>query len=193
MRKSWRSIAGAAALVAVAWLAWSQLGPGIRLHTGPSPWPRPLTHLEVAEAWLRCIDCRGPFLKRLRELPTRSKDTVTKFLESALLNGPDSARVARHTLDLVRTWHADSVSRAGRGLPPVASFPEFMSRYQIGFRIRWESRAATALGVIGTPAATAALNAGLALPLNDKGDTIVHRMVRRALDSGLVALQHYTP
>jgi hypothetical protein len=40
----------------------------------------------------------------------------------------------------------------------------------------------------------AALNDGLQLPLQDKGDSVVRRMVQRAIaDSGLVVLGHYPP
>src|SRR5947207_566917 len=174
-------------LVARGWLWWDCCGPRPR-------WPKPLSDLQVAEAWLHCIDCHGPFLKRLHEMPARSQDTVTKFLRVALLNGPDSARAARNTSDLARAWQADSSSRARRGEPPDTGFSSFMSRYQDGFDTRWRTRAAIALGVIRTPAAMAALTAGLALPHLDHGDSVVLRaVIRSRSDSGSMALGHYTP
>jgi hypothetical protein len=161
----------------------------------PRPqWPKPLSDLQVAEAWLHCIDCHGSFLKRLHEMPARSQDTVTKFLRVALINGPGSARTARQTSDLVRVWQADSSSRANRGEKPDTGFSSFMSRYQKGFDTRWRTRAAVALGVIRTPAALAALTDGLQLPYQDHGDSAVRRAVIRARsDTGLVALGHYRP
>jgi hypothetical protein len=185
-RSGWWAL-GAAVLVVLGWLGWERFGPR-------APWPSPLSDLQVAEGWLHCIDCQGPFLKQLHEMPARSQDSVTRFLHAALVTGPDSARAARVTRDLVETWRAESLSRARRGEKPDTSFATFMQRYQDGFDARWRGRAAVALGVIRTPAALAALNDGLQLPLQDKGDSVVRRMVQRAIaDSGLVVLGHYPP
>ncbi|MGH7514906.1 MAG: hypothetical protein ACREOQ_18530 [Gemmatimonadales bacterium] len=185
-----KRLLGVLAGLALVWgasLWWDCCGPR-------PPWPRPLSDLQVAEAWLHCMDCHGSFLRRLHEMPARSQDTVTKFLGVALINGPDSARTARHTSDLVRAWQADSSSRVRRGEKPDTGFSSFTSRYQDGFDTRWRTRAAVALGVIRTPAAISALDGGLGLPLLDKGDSVVRRAVIRARsDTGLVALGHYTP
>jgi hypothetical protein len=39
----------------------------------------------------------------------------------------------------------------------------------------------------------AALQAGAQLPQLDHGDSVLHRVVTQAKDSGLVALGHYVP
>ena len=154
----------------------------------PPGWPRPLTDLEVAQRWLHCLDCQGSFLERLHQVSSSSRDTVTRFLRSALLNGPDGARRAEFEADLLKTWQTDSTWRVYRGKAPGASFVQFKQRYQDGFKTRWRGRAATALGVLDTPAACSALHDWLQLPLQNKGDTLVRRMVVRALaDSGVAA------
>jgi hypothetical protein len=153
---------------------------------------RRLSDLQVAEAWLQCIDCQGSFLKRLNELPANSKDTVTRFLRSALLSGPDSARVRRHTRDMLRTWQADSIDRVQHRLParPSTQLASLLARYQRSFEVLWRGRAATALGVIRTSTALAALDDAFQGPLNDRGDSTVRRMVERAkADSGRTVLR----
>jgi len=161
---------------------------------GPRPpWPRPLTDLQVAEAWLSCIDCQGPFLRRLHDMPASNRDTVIKLLHGALVRGPDTARAGRLTQDLVRVWLADSTSRVGRGEKPDTGFSSFLKRYQDGFETKWRVRAAIALGVIPAPAAMAALNNASQLPQVDHRDSLVHRVIAQARDSGLIALGHYKP
>jgi hypothetical protein len=159
----------------------------------PSYVPKPLTDLQVAEAWLTCIDCQGPFMLRLRDMPAGNRDTVVKFLHDALVNGPGGSRSDRLIQDLERAWRADSISRLRRGEKPDTGFSSFVSRYRDGFETRWRARAAVALGVIRTPAAMAALQAGAQLPQLDHGDSVLHRVVTQAKDSGLVALGHYVP
>ncbi len=73
--------------------------------------PRPLSDIEAARAWLECIDCEGPFLKRLADLPAARRDSVVRFLGTALREGPDSARTARHDRELMRIWASDSAYR----------------------------------------------------------------------------------
>jgi hypothetical protein len=180
-------ILAALALIVGIWLGWGRLHPN-------QPGPRRLTDLEVAERWLHCIDCHGSFLKRLRDMPSHSRDTVTKFLHLALIEGPDSLRAIRRDSDLVRSWRADSISRARIGKPPSASFVEFMDRYRTGFDTRWQIRAAIALGVIRTPAAFSALADAQGIPPVTHGDSLIRSAVERAqADSGLVALKHYVP
>jgi len=174
--------------------------------------PRPLTNLQVAEAWLDCIDCQGPFLQRLHESAS-DNDTIVRFLRAALLQGADSARRARHERELLRAWVNDSLYRERRGLSqkaeslparghtfdgavmhvmPLRSQAAFLDRYRRGLDVKWRSRAATALGVIRSDSALAALNSALLVAPTDHGDSIVQRWVERArADTGLEALGHW--
>lgn len=182
-----RAVLLALAILGVAWL---------RMAHRPTASLPPPSDLEVAEAWLQCTDCRGSFLPRLHEMPAQSSDTVTQFLRSALLSGPDIIRVRRHTRDVLKTWRADSVYRARRGLPerPDTQFASLLSRYQEGFEVLWRGRAATALGVIRSTMALAALDSALQLPLNDRGDSAIRRMVERArADTGRTVLYGAPP
>lgn len=164
------------ALVVV--LIWSVAKP--RRHT-----PKPLSDFQVVEEWLHCIDCRGSFIERMRNIPPSRRDSIARFLNAALLNGPDGARIARLNQDLARAWLDDSLYRAAHGIPAHKLPGVFMTRFRRGFEVMWRSRAATALGIIRTPFALAALNDALQLPQQDKGDTMIHRMVQRAqADSG---------
>ena len=155
--------------------------------------PPPLTELQVAEHWLACIDCAGPFLKELTQLPPDRQDTVVRFLRSALLQGPDSARSARLEHELLRSWSDDSLYRLRRGEdPPEQSKPAFLARYRQGFRAKWRGRAALALGVIRDDTALAALDSALLLPAVDRGDSAVQRLVKQAqADSSREALEHF--
>jgi hypothetical protein len=156
------------------------------------PVPLPLTDLQVAESWLECIDCRGPFLRRLRE-SSSGNDTVVRFLRAALLQGPDSARRARHELALLRAWADDSLYRAR--LDPTTAGPNksaFLDRYRQGFEAKWRGRAAMALGVIRGDTALAALDSALLIPAIAHGDSLVLGWVNEALaDSGLQALNQW--
>src|SRR4051812_34272175 len=113
----------------------------------PAPRPQPLNNLHIAEAWLRCIDCEGPFLRRISEMQGKSRDSVIEFLAGALHSGPDSVRTARHEAALRRSWLADSAyrSKLGTGIPPRDSM---VGLYLRGFEVMWRSRAAMALRVI---------------------------------------------
>jgi hypothetical protein len=175
-------------------------------------WPRPLSNLEVAEAWLQCSDCRGPFLRRIYETRGRDRDTVTRFLRSALLVGPDSAVMGRVQESLQRTWLHDSLFRvrsrtiglvvtpgghpvvipADTVSPTGSQRASFLSRYTRGFEVRWRGRAAIGLGVIRSDTALAALDSALRIPPQERADTVLQRMVERTkADSGRLALQHY--
>jgi hypothetical protein len=175
-------------------------------------WTKPLTDLEVTQAWLHCIDCQGPFLKQIREAAVRrGGDTVIKALESALLAGPSAAQKQRVRNDLLRTWRADSAYHSGPHWPTPIIHPgpgitltadsfisadsqrsRFLSRYERGFELRWRGRAATALGVIRSPRAMAALDSVLKiLPADNRLDTALIRTIETARDSGSLALQHY--
>lgn len=170
-------------LLVLIWLGW-----------GPRPhWPKPLSDLQVAEGWLHCIDCQGPFLKQLANMPARNQDTVTKFLRSALLLGPDQKRAVQVRRDFEQAWRADSLSRQRRGVPAGSSLVDFLQRYERGFEVRWRSRAAVALSVIGTQQARSALQDGLGLPLQDKGDSIVRNWVEKSIadSSTHAAVGHY--
>jgi hypothetical protein len=119
--------------------------------------PAPLTDLQVAEAWLQCIDCRGPFLVRLYAAPGARRDTLVGFFSASLALGPDSERKVRLVRDLKRIWYADSVYAVRRGKPLRVTGAAFLRRYQEGFEVNWRSRAATALGVLRGDSALAAL------------------------------------
>jgi hypothetical protein len=149
--------------------------------------PQPLTNLQVAEAWLQCIDCRGSFLRRLNAIPVGSRDTVVRFLASALLNGPDSGRRARLTRELGRIWHADSAYAARHGGALHTTRAAFVSRYSQGFEVMWRSRAATALGVLRGDSAVTALHRAtqaLAGAVAPRDSTIFHAVRRAGADTG---------
>jgi hypothetical protein len=156
------------------------------------PGPPPLTDLQVAETWLECIDCQGPFLRRLRE-SSSGNDMVVPFLRAALLQGPDSARRARHELALLRAWSDDSLYRARLDMTePGPSKSAFLDHYRQGFEAKWRGRAAMALGVIRGDTALAALDSALLIPAIGHGDSIVLDWVKEAqADSGLQALNQW--
>ncbi len=158
------------------------------------PRPPPLEDLQVAEAWLRCIDCEGSFLKRISEMPPESRDTVTRFFAEALRSGLDSAKSTRRAQALRRTWLADSGFLARSGKLPAIKSDSFVARYLRGSEVMLRSRAATALGVIGGKAALAALNSPLNLSSNDKGDSIILHAVEEAkTDSARKILDVFAP
>ncbi|HET9041214.1 MAG TPA: hypothetical protein VFN40_13635 [Gemmatimonadales bacterium] len=156
------------------------------------PAPLPLTDLQVAESWLECIDCQGPFLRHLKQSSSGS-DTVVRFLRAALLQGPDSARRARHELALLRAWADDSLHRARLGQAlPAQSKSTFLFRYREGFEAKWRGRAAMALGVIRGDTALAALDSALLIAPTSHGDSLVLDGVKEAqADSGLKALNQW--
>jgi hypothetical protein len=156
--------------------------------------PRPLSELGVAEAWLGCIDCRGSFLQRLAATPDRRRDSVVRFLASALLNGPDSGRRARHKRGLRRIWNADSAYAASLGQTLHASRDEFLHRYGRGYEIMWRSRAAIALGVIRTHGALSALDSASVMSFGTgaEGDsTIMREILRARSDTGRSILDSF--
>lgn len=163
---------------------------GAFAHVGP----KPLSDLKVAEAWLQCIDCRGPFLRHIANLPDSSTDTVVAFLSTSLLDGPDSERIARRQHALMRTWRADSIYLSRRGQAPAIPADSFVRLYRRGFEVMWRSRAATALGVIRGDVAMAALDSALELPVTDVGDSTIKNIVDQAIaDSALEALSGTLP
>lgn len=144
--------------------------------------PRPLTDLGVAEAWLECIDCRGSYLQRFAATRDRRRDAVVRFLASALLNGPDSSRRARHERGLRRAWNADSAYAARLGQTPYFSRDEFLNRYGRGYEIMWRSRAAIALGVLRTQEALSGLDSAsvMSFGTGPEGDSAIMEAVLRA-------------
>ena len=143
--------------------------------------PQP-SAIELAQGWLECIDCQGPFLRRLSQLRPASRDSVVRFLRGALLQGPDSARRTRHERDLARAWVSDSVYRARMDLADASNdqHKSFLKRYREGFHTKWRGRAATALGVIRTGRALAVLDSALQAPDTSFGDSLVRREIERA-------------
>ena len=169
-------------------------------------WPTPLSDLEVTDAWLRCLDCQGPFLKRIVNTSGPTRDAVFRRLQEALLSGPSTTEVRKVNENLARAWQADSSHFSVPGasltfhLGPGVAFDTsaandanlFVSRYLRGFAVRWRGRAAIALGAIGTPQALAVLDSALIqLPRNDHIDSALLRTIRLASDSGSLALKHY--
>jgi hypothetical protein len=156
--------------------------------------PRPPTDIELVESWLECIDCQGPFLKRLHDLPGARRDSMVKLLSSALRDGPSSARRARHERDLERAWISDSAYRQTLDLTETSqTHTAFLKRYREGFDAKWRGRAAMALGVIRTPSALAALDSALGAPAVGFGDSVVQKWVARARSdtTGPEAVNHY--
>ena len=157
------------------------------------PRPKPLTNLEIAEAWLRCIDCRGSFLRRISELRGKSRDSVMDFFTTALLTGPDSSRRVRREAALRRTWVRDSIyrTRIGVGILKQDSIVQLYSR---GFEVTWRSRAAAGLAVIGGNTALAALDSALNLAVHNQRDNIILRALQQAkADSALKGLNVVPP
>jgi hypothetical protein len=170
------------------WQAWlaigtAAVGAGIAsvyaIQDLPRPRPKPLNDVQVALAWLKCIDCQGSFLSRIGEVRGETRDTITRLFSSALLSGPHSVRLAWRERALQRSWRADSIYRDSIGV----SIPErdsIVGLYLRGFEVTWRSRAATALGVIGSNQALAVLDSAAKLPLCNKGDSAVYRAVQQA-------------
>jgi hypothetical protein len=170
-------------LLGATYLWWTEARPRAKV--------APLSDLQVAEDWLQCIDCQGPYLKRLHETQGRNRDSVTRFLRTALQSGPDSSRRERLHWDLSRTWHADSMRRVRRGepAPPDSERVSFLGRYTRSFEVVWRGRAATALGVLRD---TSTLNQALQFPLSNQGDSTILGQVKKAIaDTGLTVLGHY--
>ncbi len=167
------------------------LAGGLWIWYHPSrPWPPPVSDLRVAQVWLECSDCRGPFLQRLHDARPPARDTLLERFRLGLLFGPDSARRARHQVELMRSWIADSLYRMREMLPPASlQLPEFMRSYSRGLDVTWRTRSATALGVMRDPLAIAALDSALQLPLQTRADSEVRVAVLAArADSGLGAI-----
>ena len=75
----------------------------------------------------------------------------------------------------------------GQHNPLATGYSVYLDRYRQGFETMWRTRAATALGVLGTPDALAALDTALHLPLDSiaGGDSTLRVSVRWARsDSG---------
>ena len=158
--------------------------------------PRPVSGVKLAQAWLECIDCQGPFLRRLHDLPPASRDSVVRFLSTALRKGPDGARTARHERDLMRAWALDSLYRVDKDSADASQSQHaaFLQRYREGFHTKWRGRAAMALGVLRSdPAALVALDSARQVPDTSYGDSVVHRWIERALSDSLgpAAVNHY--
>jgi len=153
------------------------------------PWPPPVSDLRVAELWLECSDCRGPFLERIHDARPPARDTLLRLFRSALLFGPDSARQVRRQEDLMRSWIADSLYRMRQMLPPASlQLGEFLRTYSQGWNVTWRTRSATALGVMRDPVALAVLDSALQLPLQTRADSEVRMAVLAArADTGLGA------
>ena len=156
----------------------------------------PRTELQVAEGWLQCIDCLGSYLTELGKLRQARKDSIVQFLASSLLNGPDSAQSSRIERELIRMWRADSAYAARDGKKPHDTANDFVQHYGRSVNVIWRSRAATALGVLRTPAALQALDSAGHLPLDSiyGSDSTISRAVGWALaDSGGTGLPGVVP
>jgi Carboxypeptidase regulatory-like domain len=155
--------------------------------------PQQLTDVEIARAWLECIDCQGTFLRRISEMRGKSQDTVTQIFRNGLLSGLDASRKLRREQGLRRSWLADSAYRRTRGLP-IPDQDSIVQAYLRGFEVMWRSRAAVGLGVIRGNAALAALNSSLNLSLQDPGDRIILGAVEEAkADSARKVLDLFAP
>jgi len=153
------------------------------------PWPPPVSDLRVAQLWLECSDCQGPFLRRLHDARPPARDTVLQLFRSGLFDGPDSARRVRHHGELMRSWIADSLYRRREMLPPPGlQVTEFLRTYSQGLDVTWRTRSATALGAMRDPVAIAVLDSALQLPLQTRADSEVRMAVMAArADTGLGA------
>jgi hypothetical protein len=151
------------------------------------PPPRPLSAIALAQSWLECIDCQGPFLQRLHDLPPAARDSAVNFLSSAVRQGPDSARRNRHERELARAWVTDSVYRERVDLAEVSptQHAAFLKRFREGLHNKWRGRSALALGVIRSPAALAALDSALQRPDTSHGDSLVRHWLERARSDSL--------
>jgi len=155
---------------------------------------RPRTDLQLAEGWLRCVDCLAPYLQQLVQLPQDRQDTVARFFASVLFTGPDSASRAQHDRYLIRMWEANSTSVTQRGVPLHGTRVSFLGRYRRNFQVTWRSRAATALGVLRTDGAITALDSATTVSFDSiaPGDSAIIRAIFRArADTGRSILDSF--
>ncbi len=164
-------------------------GLGLWLYLNRQPeWPKPLDDFEITEAWLQCIDCQEGFFARLKGMPPGHKDSITRLLGDALLNGPDNAHKARFDQEIMKTWVADSLHRLARGETSTYQLNQYLARFRRGFDLTWRRRAAVALGAIRSDTALAALDTALAalglalsqLPGSNAVDSVLYLAVERA-------------
>jgi hypothetical protein len=152
-------------------------------HLPGQPVRPPRTDRQVAEGWLQCIDCIGTYLTELKKLDPEKKDSIVQFLSSALLNGPDRANSLLIDRRLLRTWRANSAYAVRHQDTLKSTANDFVKHYRQSAEVIWRSRAATALGVLGTDSAMAALKRADSLPLDSisGSDSTISRAVKWAL------------
>ena len=114
----------------------------------------------IVARYLNCIDCDLE-LDSLLALNTRKPDATVDSLNSALLLGPDTLKVAAAESVLVIGYVRDSAWRLAQGLKPLPERLKYVGeardRYVNGYR----SQGAFGMGYIGSPRARALLDSAL--------------------------------
>ena len=126
-------------------------------------------------AWLDCVECTPAQLSAVMA----QKDTVVPELSGILLNGPPPQRLQAQRAYLEKRWQT---LKDYERLHPDQKVPyneqDYVQLYSRKFVLLNRTRAAVALGAIGTPAAKNALTQAKALP--DLPDDL-----RRAINGAL--------
>jgi hypothetical protein len=149
----------------------------LRQQPAPPPTTPPPagTRTEVI-AWLDCVECGA----ELKQIAARG-DQVVPDLRAILLSGPSKDRLDRQQQHLKKTYRALKEYEAQH---PQQKVPleegEYVQLYERKYVLLNRSRAARALGAIGTPLAKGALADALKTDLPPE----LRRNVERALKSG---------
>ena len=137
------------------------------------PTAPPTTDSRVV-SWLDCIECSPAELDVL----VKQGDAIVPALRQVLLNGPSQDRVdekRRHLESTYRSMKQYEQKRPDRAV--TLTEQQYIALYQEKFVLLNRSRAARALGAIGTPQARTAL----AQALNAKPQPELRRDLERAL------------
>jgi hypothetical protein len=122
----------------------------------PRSTPPPTPTLPEVIAWLDCVECDAE-LKKLRSLDNPDKQLVPE-LRIVLLDGPSKDRLDRQERHLEKTYSALKEYEKDHPKQRVPLGPsEYVQLYRQKYIELNRSRAARALGVIGTPLAKGAL------------------------------------
>lgn len=139
------------------------------------------SHLRLSPAsqstvwnWLNCEECTSDQLKAVVKLGTRVVPVLQKFL----CNGATSAQmsISRHFL----FQDYKELSEFQQTLPNAPKLPsehDYVKTHLIHLSVQYQIRAATALGVIGSPQAIQALKNSLTTDLPDTVRSVVKEIL----------------
>ena len=145
-------------LAALSACSAGQSEPAARQAPAPAPSApsaQPVTPPSPIIAWLDCVDCSEARLNAVRALG----DAAVQELRTVLLKGPSQDRLDRHEQQLKTTFASlkkYEERRKDRGTS--LSEQEYVRRYREKYIVLNRSRAARALGAIGTAQARTALS-----------------------------------